>query len=186
MDKPRGYYKDTYHHLYNRGANKNAIFFDKDSYLFFLKKLKYYKEKYQIDILSYCLMPNHFHLFVEQKTEDLLISDFISALLNSYVKSINKKFNKSGTLFQSKTKSKPITDEHYFIWIIKYILENPIKAKLAHNISDWTFSNAKDLLNMRNGTLTNLEEVKTFFQSEKQMIEFLTDRKIMVNYEFWL
>ncbi|MBU0475759.1 MAG: transposase [Bacteroidetes bacterium] len=184
MDKPREYFQNTYHHLYNRGANKSNIFFDKESYLYFLKRLKYYKEKYQIEVLSYCLMPNHFHLFVKQETTDLLISEFISALLNSYVKSINKKFNRSGTLFQSKTKSKPITDEHYFIWIIKYILENPVKAKLVQTISDWEFSNAKDLLNMRRGTLTNLKEVNSFFQSEEQMIKFLTDSKINVDYEF--
>ncbi|MBU0475171.1 MAG: transposase [Bacteroidetes bacterium] len=163
MDKPREYYKNTYHHLYNRGANKDAIFFDKESYLYFLKRLKHYKNEFQIDVLAYCLMPNHFHLFVKQKTEDLLISKFISALLNSYVKSINKKFNKSGTLFQSKTKSKPITDEHYFVCIIKYILENPVKAKLVKSISDWEYSNAKDLLNLRNGNITDIIEVKSFF-----------------------
>ena len=184
MDKPREYYKNTYHHLFNRGANKDAIFFDKESYLYFLKRLKYYKNEYQIDVLSYCLMPNHFHLFVKQKTEDLLISKFISALLNYYVKSINKKFNKSGTLFQSKTKSKPITDEHYFVWIIKYILENPVKAKLVKSISDWEYSNAKDLLNLRNGNITDIIEVKSFFHSEEQMVKFLTDSNIKVDYEF--
>ena len=184
MDKPREYYKNTYHHLFNRGANKNVIFFDRESYLYFLKRLKHYKEMYKIDILSYCLMPNHFHFFVKQQTEDLLISDFISALLNSYVKSINKKFKRSGTLFQSKTKSKTITDEHYFTWIIKYILENPVKAKLVNDIASWEFSNAKDLLKIRKGTLTNINEVKSFFQSEEQMIKFLTDSKIKVDYEF--
>ena len=154
MDKPREYYKNTYHHLFNRGANREQIFFDRESYLYFLSRLKYYKDKYQIEILSYCLMPNHFHLFIKQQTEDLLISDFISSLLNSYVKSVNKKFKRSGTLFQGKTKSKPITDENYFVWIIKYILENPVKVNLVKNITDWEFSNAKDLLKTRGGTLT--------------------------------
>lgn len=114
----------------------------------------------------------------------MIISDFISALLNSYVKSTNKKFDRSGTLFKSKTKSKFITDEHYFVWIIKYILENPVKAKLAKKITDWEFSNAKDLLKVRRGTLTDINEVKSFFQSEEQMIKFLTDTKIKVDYEF--
>ena len=160
------------------------FFFDRDTYIYFLKRMKYYKNKYQIDILSYCLMPNHFHLFVRQTTEELKISKFISTLLNSYVKSINKKIDKSGTLFESKTKNKIIIDEHYFIWIIKYILENPVKARMVKRISDWEFSNAKDLLNMRNGTLTNLLEVESFFQSRKQMIEFLTDTNIKVDYKF--
>ena len=153
MNKERKYYKNTYHHLYNRGANKNLIFFERENYLYFLKRLNFYKNKYQIEILSYCLMPNHFHLFVKQTTDQFTISNFISALLNSYVKSINKKYGRSGTLFESKTKSKIVTDENYFNWIIKYILENPVKANLVNKLVDWEFSNAKDLLNLRCGNL---------------------------------
>ena len=129
-------------------------------------------------------MPNHFHLFVKQKTNHLLISNFISSLLNSYVKSINKKLGRSGTLFESKTKNKIITDEHYFIWVIKYILENPVKANLAKKITDWEFSNAKDLLKLRKGTMTNIKEIESYFQSEEQMISFLTDTDIRVDYKF--
>ena len=184
MDKPREYYKNTYHHLYNRGANKAQIFLNRESYLYFLRRLKHYNEKYQIEIISYCLMPNHFHLFVKQTTENLSISDFISSLLNSYVKSVNKKFKRSGTLFQGKTQSKPISDEHYFVWIIKYILENPVKSNLVKNITDWEFSNARDLFKIRNGILTDRDKIISYFQSEEQMIRFLTDTKIKVDYEF--
>ena len=184
MDKARNFYKNTYHHLYNRGANKGKIFFDEESYLYFLRRLKHYKNKYDIKILSYCLMPNHFHIFVKQQSEFLKISDFLSDLLNSYVKSINKKYKRSGSLFESKTKSKIITDEHYFIWIIKYILENPVKANLVKSVDEWVFSNAKDLLGKRNGTLTDINEVKSFFQSEEQMIKLLIDKNIKVDYEF--
>jgi len=129
-------------------------------------------------------MPNHFHIFVKQESEFLKISDFLSALSNSYVKSINKEFKRSGTLFEGKAKSKIITDEHYFIWIIKHIIENPLKAKLVKSVDDWEFSNAKDLLGKRNGTLTDIQEVKSFFQSEEQMIKFLTDINIKVDYDF--
>ncbi|MDP2301950.1 MAG: transposase [Ignavibacteria bacterium] len=184
MNKDRKFYKNTYHHLYNRGANKGLIYFDHKSYLHFLRRLKFYKDKYCIEILSYCLMPNHFHLFVKQKTDELLISDFISSLLNSYVKSINIKYDRSGTLFESKTKSKIILEQNYFMWVIKYILENPVKAKLVKNIEDWEFSNAKDILGLRNGNLTNLNEIKSYFNSEQQMREYLTNINIKVDYEF--
>ena len=129
-------------------------------------------------------MPNHFHLFVKQLNDQFNISNFISVLLNSYVKSINKKYNRSGTLFESKTKSKIISGENYFIWIIKYILENPVKAKIVKSIEDWEFSNAKDLLKLRNGKLTNIQEIRSYFQSEEQMIKFLTDISIKVDYKF--
>ena len=184
MDKPRNFYKNTYHHLYNRGANKENIFFEKENYLYFLRRMKYYKQKYKINILAYCLMSNHFHLFVEQRSSETSISNFISSLLNSYVKSVNKKYLHSGTLFESKTKSKQIEDEAYFRWVIKYILENPVSAGLVENVYDWEYSNALDLLGKRKGTLTNVSEVISYFNSKEAMIEFLTDRSIKVNYEF--
>ena len=184
MDKERNFYKNTFHHLYNRGANKDLIFFERENYFYFLKRMKYYRYKYGINILTYCLMPNHFHLFVQQTTNERSIAMFLSSLLNSYVKSVNQKYKRSGTLFESKTKSKQIKDEAYFKWVIKYILENPVKAGLAESISDWEFSNAMDLLNMRNGTITDINYVTSFFQSKEIMIEFLADKKIKTGYEF--
>jgi len=129
-------------------------------------------------------MPNHFHLFLKQTTDEYFVSSFISSLLNSYVKSINKKYQHSGTLFESKTKSKQIEDETYFVWIIKYILENPVKAKLADQIIEWEFSNAKDLVGLRNGNLTDVKYVESFFQSRESMIRFLMDKSIKVTYDF--
>ena len=69
-------------------------------------------------------------------TDDFSVSIFISTLLNSYVKSVNEKYERSGTLFESKTKSKQIENESYFIWVIKYILDNPVQAGLVQKISD--------------------------------------------------
>jgi len=112
MNKKCNYYKNTYHHLYNRGANKSLIFFERENYLYFLGRMKFYSNKYKIKVLSYCLMPNHFHIFLNQTTDEFSISLFIASLLKSYVKSINKKYEHSGTLFESKTKSKQIEDEH--------------------------------------------------------------------------
>lgn len=129
-------------------------------------------------------MPNHFHIFLKQTTEESLISFFISSLLNSYVKSINQKYEHSGTLFESKTKSKQIEDETYFVWIIKYILDNPVKANLSENICDWEFSNAQDLIGKRNGNLTDVKYVESFFQSRESMIEFLLDKKIKNTYNY--
>lgn len=184
MEKERNYYKNTYHHLYNRGANKAIIFYEEGNYLYFLRRMKFYSRKFKIKILSYCLMPNHFHIFLKQTTDEFSTSLFISSLLNSYVKSINQKYERSGTLFESKTKSKHIEDETYFKWVIKYILENPVHSTLAENIGDWEFSNARDLTSVRNGNLTDVKYVESFFQSRKVMIEFLTDKSIKTVYDF--
>lgn len=184
MNKAKNYFKDTYHHLYNRGANKALIFFERENYLYFLMRMKHYSHKFKIKILCYCLMPNHFHIFLKQMTDEFSVSLFISTLLNSYVKSVNEKYKRSGTLFESKTKSKQIENESYFTWVIKYILENPVEAGLVKNIGDWEFSNAKDLLGIRSGNLTDIKYVESLFQSKKNMNEFLTNDSIKSSYEY--
>jgi len=108
MENPKLYYKNTYHHIYNRGVNKGLIFFEQSDYNFFIKKLKEYKRKYLIEILCYCLLPNHFHLFAEQTSDDYTIGKFVGDLTNSFTKGINKKYSRSGVLFQGKNKSKLI------------------------------------------------------------------------------
>ncbi|MFO7447731.1 MAG: transposase [Ignavibacteriaceae bacterium] len=183
MDKPRKFFKHTFHHLYNRGANKENIFFERKNYLFFLERLRHYKDKYSIELLAYCLMPNHFHIFTHQLTEEGVISDFISSLINSYSKSINKEYKRSGTLFQGKIKSQQIEDVAYFKWVIKYILENLVKAGMVKEIGDWEFSNAKDILGLRQGTLTDVRNIIKYFDDESQIRNFLTDDRIKVNYE---
>ena len=146
MEKPRNFEIDTYHHLYNRGAGKQKIFFDKNDYNFFVKRLKEYKNKYSIEILSYCLMPNHFHIVIRQKTSELLGSKFIGNLTNSYTKSINKKYKRSGVLFQGRTKNKIVYKEEDFKNVVKYILLNPVKAGFVKKFYDWKYSSAKELI----------------------------------------
>jgi len=60
------YYQGAMHHVYSRGANKELIFRDEQDYYYFLKRLRFYKEKYKISIICFILMPNHFHLETEQ------------------------------------------------------------------------------------------------------------------------
>jgi len=183
MDEPRNFYKNTFHHLYNRGVNKQVIFRDKNDYQYFLRKLREYKEKWSISILCYCLMPNHYHLFVRQTTHDKSISKFVSELGNSFTKGMNKKYKRSGVLFEGKVKSKWIEDETYFKWVIKYILENPLKAGLARHAIDYEFSSAKELIGGNDETITDLITLKSYFESLNSLKEFVMDRKLVSNYE---
>jgi len=185
MNKPRNFFKDTYHHIYNRGANKQKIFFDTNDYLYFLKQLNEYKNKFHITVLCYCLLPNHFHMFLKQNTNEYPISLMLSHLINSYTKTINKKYKKSGVLFESKTKSKYCDDEIYFKWIFKYILSNPVKDGLVKYSQEWEFSNAKELFGLRNVTLCDNEEVYSFFDTKEQFLEFITNEKNKVVYDVW-
>lgn len=183
MDKPRNFYKNTFHHLYNRGAFKQKIFLEKSDYDYFLRKLSIYKNKHAIKILSYCLMPNHFHLFVNQTTEEQTISKFISGITNSFTKGINTKYNKTGVLFDGKTKSKLIEDDSYFKWVIKYILENPVKAKIVKRFDEYNFSSAKEIVNDIKSGITDVNDLMSYFDSIQSFKDFIQDEKQKSDYE---
>jgi len=70
MNLEKGYL----YHIYNQGNNQRQIFFNRDNYIYFLKKIKTYITPYA-DILAWCLMPNHFHLMVLVNEEDLLLNE---------------------------------------------------------------------------------------------------------------
>jgi putative transposase len=185
MEKPRNYFKDTYHHLFNRGVNKELIFYENGDNNYFLKQVRKYKDKYRIIILSYCLMPNHFHLFVKQTNDVLTVGKFVGDLLNSYTKFFNTKYTKSGVLFQGPTKSKMIENKDYFSWLIKYILYNPVKAGLVKAPEEWRYSSAKELLEKKEVNITNYTDVISMFQNETVFREFLIDTKTKFNYEYF-
>ncbi len=112
-----------YYHIYNRGVEKRKIFLDDQDYKVFLSYMKFYLEAVdlqgqalqeakispskiqknyhnQIDLLAYCLMPNHFHFFISQSTERA-IAEFMQSLILKYVLYFNKKYKRVGSLFQS-------------------------------------------------------------------------------------
>lgn len=137
------------YHVYNRGNDKVLIFFDDDNYVFFLEKVR--KELLPFcDILAYCLMPNHYHFLIAVKVEledfemermDKLSRKF-GTLQSSYTQAINKRSNRTGALFQAKTKKKSVAD--YAHTCFHYIHQNPIKARLCDKMEDWKYSSFRD------------------------------------------
>jgi putative transposase len=113
--------KGYIYHIYNQGNNREKIFFNRENYLFFLKKVKNHITPYS-DILAWCLMPNHFHLMIlvnrlaiDMRTEGFAQSEAlgfqrtlnqsIGIMLRSYTNAINKQQNRTGSLFRRETKA---------------------------------------------------------------------------------
>ena len=122
---PRYFQKDSYYHVYNRGNRKQNIFLQSRDYKRFLERLKEYKDKFEVTILGYCLMPNHFHLLLRQETDNP-ISLFMLRLGTSYAKYFNIKYNEVGSLFQGRFKAKLIDSDEYLLQVSRYIHRNPI------------------------------------------------------------
>jgi putative transposase len=140
------------YHVYNRGNNKQPIFLNNNDYLSFIE----YTRKFILpfaDILAWCLMPNHFHYLVntneqsvtERKSGGLLLQQLtygIKQLLSSYTKSFNARNERTGNLFQHKTKAKNLAEGtiNYSKTAFYYIHQNPWTSGLVTRIGDWPYS----------------------------------------------
>ena len=139
---------DNYYHIYNRGTDKRTIFLNKPDYLRFLallyacnqnEPIRLGRQDWQdrslpekkrkttlIDIGAYCLMPNHFHLLLREKSETG-ISLFVQKLSTAYAMYFNKKNERNGNLFQGRFKSELADKDEYLNYLFAYIHLNPIK-----------------------------------------------------------
>jgi REP element-mobilizing transposase RayT len=168
--------RDGYYHIYNRGANRQNIFYESENYLFLLKRLKKYALKFHIMVIAYCLMPNHYHFLLRQDGENS-ISLMIQHLFNSYSKAFNKKYHKTGTLFEDRFKSIHIDDESYLLHLCRYIHRNPVDAEtpLCKLPDDWPFSNYLDWIGKRNGELICAEFIDSVFVCGREYEKFVHD-----------
>jgi putative transposase len=149
------YVEGGYYHIYNRGIDKQIIFPDNDHYRVFLHSLKqillppkkikpiphaitvqgrtlqgitHKRKNYygKIELLAYCLMPNHFHLLIHQPVSRA-IDQFMQSLSIRYSLFFNKTHKRNGPLFQSLYKAINITEEPYLLHLSRYIHRNPLK-----------------------------------------------------------
>lgn len=127
-----------FYHIINRGVEQRAVFKENGDYEYFLEQLSNLSKNFNITIHNYCLMNNHYHLLIETREENL--SKFMRQLNGIYAIYFNKKYKRSGHLWQGRFKSWYVTDEAYLYTIILYIEQNPLKAKIVKNLIDYPYS----------------------------------------------
>ena len=132
--------KTGIYHVILRGVNKQLIFQDNEDRQIFTEKLK----KYKFKIYAYCLMDNHVHIMLEEKNEE--IGTMIKKVSSSYVYYYNKKYERCGHLFQERYRSEVVEDDTYFCLLIKYIHQNPVKAKIVVNLGDYKWSSHEEYI----------------------------------------
>lgn len=186
---------DQYYHIYNRGTEKRALFEGTTDRRRFLKTLRYYQiagpkpkfsnyfklELFKIDpskkiveILCYCLMPNHFHLLIKQ-LRDGGITEFLSKVSNSYTKYFNTKYNRVGPLFQGEFKAVLVESDEQLLHLSRYIHLNPLSAFLVKNLDDYEWSSFKEYTGGAVG-LCAKDGILGFFKSPKSYQQFVLDQ----------
>ena len=181
-----------FYHIYNRGVDKRQIFLTKGDYSkFYTNLLKdnnnlsyaireyhkndlsfFKKQKHLVQIISYSLLPNHFHLLLKQ-LKDNGIEMFLRKIATSYVAYFNKKYNRSGALFQGRYKSIHIDTERYLIWLSAYINGN-IEIHGIDKAISYKWSSIKSFLGKNKiDVVDGIGIVLSQFRSKKDYEDFL-------------
>ncbi len=140
----RGKSSTGIYHVMFRGVNHQIIFEDDEDYIKYLDTLKTYQAKSDYTIYAYCLMGNHIHLLIKEETEDLGLT--FKRIGASYVHWYNWKYDRRGHLFQDRYKSEIVENDSYFLTVLRYIHQNPLKAGMVKDISDYRWSSYHEYL----------------------------------------
>lgn len=133
--------KENFYHVYSRGDRKEPVFVSDRDYERFLEKTEEYRSKYPVDIIAYCLLPNHFHLLLKQLTE-IPLSKFMGVLQSSHSHYASTKYSLPlGHLFQGRFGSRLIESEEDFLNTSRYIHLNPVKEKIL--ALDFTYQQSR-------------------------------------------
>lgn len=132
------------YHIMLRGINRQQIFEDDEDRQRFLETLENYKDQCGYTIYAYCLMGNHIHLLLKEGKEDLTL--VFKRIAGSFVYWYNWKYHRCGHLFQDRFKSEPVEDDGYFLTVLRYIHQNPVKAKICKNAEEYPYSSIREYL----------------------------------------
>jgi len=182
-----------FYHIYNRGVEKRIIFLDKWDFLRFLETLDFYRKfptpmklsdfrrgaiqwkkienpKELVKIFCYSLMPNHFHLLIQQ-LEDGGITEFMRRLSDSYTRFFNTKYKRVGSLFQGSFKAKLIETDEYLLQLSKYIHRNAfLLPKWEHRV--YPYSSYGYYLNSEKHPFCDTEFIGGFFSKTNPKLSY--------------
>jgi len=166
--------KTGIYHIMLRGIDKRNIFLDDEDRLKFIEKLGKAKETASFKLYGYCLMDNHVHLLIGEQKEEIGIS--IKRITVGYVQWHNSKHERTGHLFQNRYKSEVVETESYLINVLRYIHQNPVKAKITGHVKDYLWSSYHQYLLSYRDQITFLDEqlIKSYFFKQKDFEDYMS------------
>ncbi len=167
---PAPFIENHYYHIFNRGNNREPIFFNEANYYYFISLIAKYIAMVA-DIIAYCLLVNHFHLLIKTKpTTKEAISEQFRRLFIAYSQAVNKEQKRSGSLFRKPFKRKPITHDNQLLQSIYYIHLNPEKHHIAKDYTKYKWSSYKQIVKKEN-ILVAVDATLAVFGSRQGFIE---------------
>jgi REP element-mobilizing transposase RayT len=182
----RQFSENGLYHIVFRGVNRQSIFEEEADYNKLKTILKELKDEMKFEIYVYCFMSNHVHILMkEMNIGD--ISLIMKRVLTKYARWYNIKYKRSGALIANRYKSQPVDVDEYFLNIVRYIHQNPVKAKIVKCIENYKWSSYNEYLNNIQGladkefilTMMEREEFEAFHEIEEEAI-FVVDDKVKI------
>lgn len=135
---PRLEFPGGVYHVVVRGNERAAVFRDDEDREKYLERLAYYRGKFGFRLLAFCLMSNHVHLAI--RTGEIPLSRVMAGLQSSYTQWFNRRHKRAGHLFQGRYKAFLVQEDRYLLGLVRYIHENPLKARLVEKPRDYAWS----------------------------------------------
>ena len=163
-----------FYHIYNRGVAQQPIFREEENYLFLLRRVQKYASAFDIAVVTYCLMPNHYHFLLRQ--DDQTPAGLLpQRVFNSYTKAFNKRYDRTGTLFEGPFKAIHVDQDRYLLHLCRYIHANPVRHGLVSDLEQWPYSNYLEWIGARNGKLVDRAFVREHFPVAGSYRQFVLD-----------
>ena len=142
---------DSYFHVVNHAIDGRELFYDEGDYKIYLS---FFKEALTpaVTVIAYCLMPNHFHFLLRQNFPDAISALFEKAH-KRYARYYNSKHGFKGRIFRTQLNHRETMEDTYILNACAYIHANPVQANLVNFPENWEFSNFREYLHLRHGTL---------------------------------
>lgn len=157
------------YHMMLRGANRQEIFHDEEDRMKFLDILKKYKRIARFTMYAWCLMDNHVHLLLREEDEELATT--MKRIGVSFATYYNWKYSTTGHLFQDRFKSENVETGEYFLTVVRYIHQNPVKAGICSQVEGWKWSSCAGYYGQKYypGGLLDLHTVLNMFGEDRPL-----------------
>ncbi|MDD4172119.1 MAG: transposase [Syntrophomonas sp.] len=152
------------YHLMLRGINRQDLFEEDEDRRKFVETLGRYKPLSKYEIYAYCLMSNHVHLLLKENEDP--IATIIKRISGSYVLWYNKKYSRCGHLFQERFKSEVVETDSYFLTVLRYIHQNPLKAGITNQVESFRWSSCSEYLG--NSKIIDVEFALDMFSKDRE------------------
>lgn len=163
---PRELSETGLYHIIFRGLNRQNIFEEEADFYMMKNILRKTKEENAFNIYAYCFMSNHGHLFIEENQAGD-ISYIMHRILTKYAGWYNKKYIRSGSLFGNRYKSEPVEKDSYLLSLLRYIHQNPLKAGIVKDLSQYKWSSYNEYIGALNNGITDIEFILKMLANNK-------------------